>query len=377
MGFLDAFKASPVRKLEDEVENNPSPEAFTALAQKHIELGELDKAIQVADRGLQTYKTAAKLREIVTFVRKKQSQDTMKHLKDELRVKPSATVYAQLAGIYRELGEIDQALDLLTECSEKFPNDNSAFRMLGQIRLENFLTEVIAYDGIHALKALLRLRALLPEDSTARLLLAQLHYAVGANALAVQELRNELEKNPTAVDIRAFLDEVGNPPPLEKDVNIETLVERCDEAGSLVNSLEGFPRVKPSIAKRTSAAPRINVVAATGRVQEYSGAQGLTNLAVLDREGKILVAVRAEEGLADEAFRDLAWGIQTVAWEGCRRMDVGSCVRGSLLFPGGGVSLIRRRGTTFALGFREPMRKDRAAQILEELVVKIVGGGGA
>jgi tetratricopeptide (TPR) repeat protein len=377
LGFLDAFKASPVRKLEDEVENNPSPEAFTALAQKHIELGELDKAIQVADRGLQTYKTAAKLREIVTFVRKKQSQDTMKHLKDELRVKPSATVYAQLAGIYRELGEIDQALDLLTECSEKFPNDNSAFRMLGQIRLENFLTEVIAYDGIHALKALLRLRALLPEDSTARLLLAQLHYAVGANALAVQELRNELEKNPTAVDIRAFLDEVGNPPPLEKDVNIETLVERCDEAGSLVNSLEGFPRVKPSIAKRTSAAPRINVVAATGRVQEYSGAQGLTNLAVLDREGKILVAVRAEEGLADEAFRDLAWGIQTVAWEGCRRMDVGSCVRGSLLFPGGGVSLIRRRGTTFALGFREPMRKDRAAQILEELVVKIVGGGGA
>jgi tetratricopeptide (TPR) repeat protein len=377
LGFLDAFKASPVKKLEDEVESNPSPEAYTALAQKHIEMGALDKAIQVADRGLQTYKAAAKLKDIVSFVRKKQSQDTMKHLRDELRVKPSALVYAQLASIYRELGEIDQALDLLSECSEKFPKDDSAFRMIGQIRVENFLTEVIAYDGVHALKALTRLRELLPEDSGGRLLTAQLYFAVGANAMAVQELRNELEKNATAVDIRAFLDDVGNPPPLEKDVSIETLIERCEESGSLVNSLEGFPRVKPGIAKRTSAAPRINVVAATGRVQEYSGAQGMTNLAVLDKDGKILVAVRAEDGLPDDAFRELAWGMQTVSWEGCRRMDLGSCVRGFLVYPGGGIAFFRRRGTTFALGFREPMRKDRAGVILEELVLKIVGGGGA
>ena len=154
MGLFDAFKTSPIKKLEDEAESNPSPDSLTALAQKHIEMGNFAEALQVADRGLHTYKASVKLKDIVGFVRKKQSHDNVKHLRDEIRVRPSTLAYSQLASIYRDLGDIDQALDLLTECTEKFTEDQSAFRMLGQIRLENFLQEVIAYDGQHALEAL-------------------------------------------------------------------------------------------------------------------------------------------------------------------------------------------------------------------------------
>ncbi len=377
MGFLDAFKASPVKKLQDAAESNPSPEAFAALAQKHIELGELDLAIQVADRGLQTFKNSPKLKDIVGFVRKKQCQDTMKPLRDEIRVKPSAKAYTQLASIYRDLGDIDQAMDLLTECTEKFTEDVDSFRMLGQVRLENFLQEVIAYDGLHALGALRRVRELAPEDSGTRLSLAQLYYAVGANALAVEEMKAELAKNSTALDLKTFLDDLGTPPPLETDVTIDTLVERCEETGTLVNSLQGFPRVKLRIAQRTGAPPKINLVAAAAKLQEFAGAPGLGNLAILDREGRSLAAVAGESGLDGEAFRELAWGIELVAWGGCRRMDIGSFVRGSITFPGGGIAFVRRRGTTFALGFLEPMRQDRAAALLEDLVLKIVGGSGA
>lgn len=377
MGFLDAFKASPVKKLQDAAESNPSPEAFAALAQKHIELGELDQAIQVADRGLQTFRNAAKLKDIVGFIRKKQSQDTMKPLRDEIRVKPSAHAYAQLASIYRDLGDIDQAMDLLTECTEKFTGDLPSLRMLGQVRLEIFLQEVIAYDGLHALAAFRRVRELAPEDSGTRLLLAQLYYAVGANALAVQEMKSELAKNPTALDLKTFLDDLGSPPPLEANVTIDTLVERCEETGTLVNSLQGFPRVKPGIAQRTGAPPRINAVAASARLQDFAGTPGLGNLAILDRGGKSLAAIAGETGLDAEAFRELAWGIELVAWGGCRRMDIGSFVRGAVTFPGGGIAFVRRRGTTFALGFLEPMKQDRAAALLEDLVVKIVGGPGA
>jgi tetratricopeptide (TPR) repeat protein len=377
LGFLDAFKGNPLRRLEEEAEANPSPETVAALAQKHIELGELDKAIQVADRALHTFKNSAKLKDIVSFVRKKQSQDTVKHLRDEIRVKPSALAYSQLANIYRDLGDIDQALDLLNECTAKFPDEHNAFRMVAQVRLEIFLQEVIAYDGLHALRALRRVREVSPEDSSSRLLFAQLLYAVGANALAVEELRAELEKSPTALDLKEFLDDLGTPAPLDAETTIETLIERCEESGALVNSLQGFPRVKPGIAQRTSAAPKINPVAATAKVQELAAMPGLGNVAVLDREGKSIAAVRTGGGLEGEAFRDLAWGVESVAWECCRRMDVGSFVRGSVLFPGGGIAFVRRRGTTFALGFEEPMKPDRAAAVLEELVIKIVGGGGA
>ncbi len=193
----------------------------------------------------------------------------------------------------------------------------------------------------------------------------------------MKELKDELEKNATALDIKTFLDDVGEPPPLEQDVTIETLIERCEETGTLVNSLQGFPRVKPGIAQRTAAAPKINLVAAAAKVQEFSGAVGLGNLAILDREGKSLASLRADGGLDPEAFRALAWGIEQVAWGSCRRMDIGSFVRGGVSFPGGGMAFVRRRGTTFALDFQDPLKPDRAAALLEELVVKIVGGAGA
>jgi tetratricopeptide (TPR) repeat protein len=377
LGLFDAFKASPLKKLQDEAESDPSPESLAALAQKHIEMGNLADALRVADGGLHTFKTSTKLKDIVAFLRKKQSQDTVKHLRDEIRIKPRTLAYTQLAGIYKDLGDIDQALELLTECTEKFTEDVSAFRLLGQIRLENFLQEVIAYDGQHALEALRKVQALAPEDTNARMFLAQLYFAVGANAMAVAELKREIARNPAAIDIQPFLADLGDPPPLDKDVTIEALIDRCEEGGSLVNSLKGFPRIKPGLALRTAAAPKINPIAAAAKVQELAETPGLGNLALLDREGRSIAAVAGQGGLDAEAFRELAWSIQSGAYESCRRMDIGSISYGSLLFPGGGLSLVRRRGTTFALGYSEPMRTDRAAALLEDLVVKIVGGGVA
>ena len=97
MGFLDFLQASPLKKLEAAAEENPSPETLSALAEKHMELGEFDQALLVADRGLQTFRQATRLREIVQFVRKKQSQARLKPLRDELRVRPSPLAYSQLA----------------------------------------------------------------------------------------------------------------------------------------------------------------------------------------------------------------------------------------------------------------------------------------
>lgn len=376
MGLLGFFQGSPLKKLEAEVENNPSPEALAALAQKHIEMGRLEEALVVVERGLQTFRNAPRLRDIATFVKKKRSADSIKRLRDELRVMPSPTVYTQLADIYRDLGEIDQALDLLAECTEKFPKEVVAFRIIGQIRLENFLQEVIAYDGIHAWHALSRVLELDRKDSPGRMLLAQLYYAVGANALSVKTLREEFEANPTALDIKSFLDDLGNPPPLPPDQTVDSLVERCEEAGALNNSLKGFPRLRPGLAQKTGFTPKINPVAAGGRVKELSGTPGVLNLAILDRDGKAVVGVRNEGGIEEEAFRAMAFEIAGAAGEACRRMDIGSFVRGSVAFPSGGAAIVRRRGTTFALFFSDPMKTDRSVPFLDDLVVRIVGGGG-
>lgn len=376
MGFLDFLQASPLKKLETAAEENPSPETLAALAEKHMELGQLDQALLVADRGLQTFRQATRLREIVQFVRKKQSQARLKPLRDEIRVKPSPLAYSQLAGVYREMGDIEQALETLTECTTKFPDDRSASRMVGQIRLENFLQEAIAHDGVHALAALKHVQSVDPTDSQARMNLAQLYYAIGANALAVAEMRAELAANPTALDIKKFLADVGEPPPLAEGVTVESLIERCEEFGSLTNTLQGFPRAKPGIVQRSATPPRVNPSAVQAKVQEAAGTPGLLNLAILDREGAPVASLAEKDGLDNGVFLDLAGGIQAVAHEASRRMDIGSLVRGSVAMGTGkgGISFVRRRGYSFAVHHREPMKADRAAAFLEEFCSKIVGG---
>jgi hypothetical protein len=99
--------------------------------------------------------------------------------------------------------------------------------------------------------------------------------------------------------------------------------------------------------------------------------------AILDRDGKLLASLRGSADAGTEAFRELAHAIQQVTFEGCRRMDIGSFVRGGLHFAGGGIVFVRRRGTTFTLSFLDPLKHDRASALLEDLVGKVVGGGGA
>ena len=374
MGFLDFLQSSPLKKLEAAAEEDPSADNLAALASKHMELGALDQALLVADRGLQTFKNEKRLRDIVQFVRKKQSQARLKPLRDEIRVRPSPLAYSQLAGLYREMGDIEQALETLNECTAKFPDDRSSFRLLGQVRLENFLQDAIAYDGIHAYESLKKVQTLEPTDSQARLQLAQLYYAIGANALAAAELRAELAASPTALDIKKFLEDLGDPPPLGEGVTVESLIERCEEAGSLTNGLRGFPRAKPGIVQRTATPPKVNPAAVIAKVREAAGTPGLLNLAILDREGAPVASHAEGEGMEDPVFLDLAGGILAVAHEASRRMDIGSLVRGSVALGKGGISFIRRRGYSFALHHRDPMRPDKAAAFLEEFCSKIVGG---
>ena len=88
-----------------------------------------------------------------------------------------------------------------------------------------------------------------------------------------------------------------------------------------------------------------------------------------------MMTIRGENPVEGEAFRELGHGIERVAYEACRRMDIGSFVRGSVIVPGGGLTFVRRRGTTFLMLFAEPMKADRAAAFLEDFGSKIVGGG--
>jgi tetratricopeptide (TPR) repeat protein len=380
LGLFDKiFATDPLKALEKQAEEAPSAEVVAALANKYIELGRMEEALQVVERGLHTYKGASRLQDILQFVKKKRSQEGVKRLRDEIRVKPTPAAYTELADIYRDLGDVEQALELASECADKFPTDPMAPLKIGQIRFDNFLRDVIAYDGIHAYQALQKVRSLDAGNAACRMLLAQFYYAVGANALSVQELKAELDASPTAMDIKDFLEEMGQPPPLSNGVTIESLVERAEDMGAVPNTLKGFPRALRVVVERTSAGPKLNPSAAQNKLQELKATPGVRNIGIFDREGGAVASVSGENGLDAEAFRGLVAEIARVSGDSCRHMDIGSFARGGVQFPEGGAVFLRQRGTTFALLYRDPMKADKAAQMLSGVAVKMVGlpPGGA
>jgi tetratricopeptide (TPR) repeat protein len=376
LGLFDLFSTDPLKALEKQAEDSPSAESLGALANKYIELGRMEDALRTVERGLQTFKGASRLQDILQFVKKKRSQEGVKRLRDEIRVKPTPAAYSQLADIYRDLGDVEQALDIAAECTEKFPDDPMAYLKIGQIRFDNFLRDVIAYDGNHAYAALQKVRALDPGSSACRMLFAQFYYALGANALSVKELADEFAVSPTAMDIKDFLDEMGTPPPLEAATTIERLIERCEDLGAVPNTLKGFPRAHRAVVERTTSGPRLNPSAAQGKLQELRASPGVRNLAILDREGGAVASVGAEGALDADAFRELVGEIGRVAGEACRHMDIGSFARGGVQFPDGGAAFLRQRGTTFAILYRDPMKADKAAHLLADLAAKTVGVPG-
>jgi len=401
LGFLEMFQGSPIRRLEKDAESNPSPDSLTVLAQKYLEMGEMDRAVEVAEKGIGLFRDASRLRDIVAFVRKKRSQEEIKRLRDELKVRPGPAAYAQLARLYRDLKDVDLALELLAECVERFSQDPVAYLMMAEIRLDNFFREMIAFDGLHALRALRRVREIDPQNSPGRIHLAQLYYAVGANGLCATLLREELAAFPMGLDLKEFVENLGAPAELEADRTVESLLEHAEDAGALPNSLEGFPRFR-GIWRPQPPPPRVNASALHEQAKSAADkSPGLRNLLVLalkqeertaDAGGKTpgagekkaggremvpVASCKGDGALEPEAFRALVSEVLAVASDSARRMDIGSFTRGGVQFPeGGGLAIHRSRGLCFAVLYRDPLKRDRAEAIAANLAGKAVGAGG-
>ncbi len=377
MGFLDFLQGSPIKRFEKEAADHPSPDTLAALAQKHLEMGQLDEAQRVVDEALQRFRGARVLSDLQMHVRKKRSAEPIRVLREEIAARPDPGAYAQLAGLHRDLGEIEQAMECLSTCVERFPESEAAYLMLAQIRMESYLREVIAYDGTHALHALRRVLEISPGNSAARLLLAQFYYAVGANALCVEEMRRELENSPTAMDLKDFLSDMGTPPPLPPDLSVEDLIERSEDEGALPNSLSGFPRVSRALVAKTQPPPRINPAAVQSRLHDLGTQAGVLNLAVLDRAGAPVASIQGVGSRPREQFLPLSTEVVRIASDACRRMDIGSFARGTVRAGTGGATFLRQRGLTFAMLYDEPMKHDRAAELLSDLVEKTLGRSAA
>jgi predicted regulator of Ras-like GTPase activity (Roadblock/LC7/MglB family) len=350
----------------------PSPSAFGELAERLISLGETDAALGVAEEGLGHFPDSERLSQVRLFAKKGRLTGQLRRLRDDVVRRPTPVVFTQLAAIYRELGQHDDALQTAQDCAERFPLNENPYLIQGEIRLERFLRDFIARDAVLAEAALRRVTRINGHNVKAHLLLAELYWLVGAVSSCRRHLRSVLTITPTARDVQDFVREVGAPDAAETDAqeDFEELARSVEEQGAFVHPAERFPNLRGTQGDAPRTRARLDVESLKTEVVELGSHQGVRNSIVLDKDGEPLADCTDGMGLTRKQFAELVTSIAATADDASKRMDTGALVRAEIESPSGNITVARVRNLTIGILYADPLRGDRVWEILQDFVAR-------
>ncbi len=373
MNLFERLKRSrQLARLRRQVKRAPSPASYGTLAERYIAQGELETALVVAEAGLELFPNSERLAHVRIFAKKKNLSGQIRKLKQDLLRRPSPLAFTQLAQIYRELGNVDDALEIASECAERFPLNENPYLIQGEIRLERFLRDQIAKDAMLADTALRKVVRLNGHNLKAHLLLAETNYLVGSMGECRKHLRAVLQIMPTAQEVQEFLRafDLANAMPSE-EVEFEELAKFIEEAGAFANPPEAFPSLHPH-TRRAREAPRaeLDVESLKEQIVQLGEQIGVRNSLVLDREGEILADFSRPDSLSRRQFAELVNDVRDTADDASRRMDTGALVRAEIEGPTGNVTVVRVRNLTIAILYSDPLRTERVWEMLQDFIAR-------
>lgn len=375
VGLFDRLKRSrELARLRRRVRREPTPGSFGDLAERYIALGQTDDALRVAEKGLHVFPNSERLAQVRLFAKKKRLTGQIRRLRDDILRRPSPVAYTQLAEIYRELGSDDDALAMARECAERFPLNENPYLIEGEIRLERFLRDLIARDAELAEQALSKVVRLNAHNVRAHTLLAELFHVVGAMSECRKHLRSVLTIMPTARDVQTYLDGVEDldDAPLPFDgAGLREWAEAVEEQGGFVNDPSDFPNEHPHLTggpRRSRATLDQQGLAA--EVLSLARHAGVLNAVVLDADDSVLAEHAVTGSLSGHQFAQLVAAVRTTSDDASRRMDTGALVRAEIEGPTGNVTVTRIRRNTVALLYDEPLRTDRAWELLQDAIAR-------
>ncbi|MHC4600001.1 MAG: tetratricopeptide repeat protein, partial [Planctomycetota bacterium] len=136
--FENLRKKRELLKLERQVEQNPTPSNMATLAERYIHMGEIDKAFEIAQQGVQAFPNSEKVLRTFRYIKKMQLQAKIRELNQIIHKNPNPVAYGQLAMIYKDLGETHKAVDICNDLTHRFPLSENSYLIVGEIRYQRF-----------------------------------------------------------------------------------------------------------------------------------------------------------------------------------------------------------------------------------------------
>ncbi len=305
-----------LKRLEARVHQSPSPSTFVDLGQVYINLGMYDRTLVLAEEGLALFPTSNELRKLLKFAKKNQLNGRIDELRGQIAQSARADLYQELADLYLELGDFDAVQGTCDECLRRFGDDHATRLVRARAWLTTFYRDLGAREGIAAMHDLRQVLERDPQNLTARRLLTEVLFRVGANAALRPHLDalEQLGVTREAQVMRAQLD----------------MSAAFDDVDSLFHAVEA----RGSLAR----APASASLAASSGDGDQDGIHGvreaLSYLAEIDgvrkaayiRGTKALVKGEIRDG--KDSFLRVARVVARAAQRASRRMDIGNFSKG-------------------------------------------------
>jgi tetratricopeptide (TPR) repeat protein len=358
-----ATEAAPqlARELESQV----------AEAERLVAAGRHEEALHVAEQGLKRFPAAARLRNVVAYVKRAGANRRLTELKRVLDERKDERAYKELISLHLDLKNTDQALEITSTFQEEFPLVADAYVLMGEVYLSRYFGELFARDARSAVEQFEKALELNAETIRAQVLLGVLYFAIGAPRMAAGHAAHALEIDPTNSALAEFKEQLLAVAGPEGEEDMEFLLDYAEDHQEIPNDPANFPGGKRFSLENSGGAisPKLFAAAAAGVGRRLR----IEQLAAIGSGGRPL----AVAGENKESFVKLASQLDDAARRAGRHMNFGTMRRFMVEGKFGRMVLVPAGNCAVAARAPRSVSTERIAEGLEMVVTasRVQGGG--
>ncbi len=362
-----------IQRARKRAEENPSAENVAGLAEAYLQYGEADRALETLREGLETFPYSSQLTDLYAHIQRTQLKGRARQLQEALARSPNPYRYAQLAELYKELGDINKALEILTTGIDQFPDSSDLYYRLGEVRLRRFCDDFLVRDGVLAVRNLEKALEVDPVHGQALKLLGRLYLQMGAFSRAQRYLSLFVENHPPDEGIASLLELANERIPEDKDELLEDLLgELAERRRFNVDIGDLSIELAPVSVEFKIATAHADVETLGNSVNQLAELEGFLAAFIYDGEGAHLV--RSEKpDLQEERVAGALGQILENSRDACQRMDVGRLSKGIMTGPAGTITLVSFENVALAVLWDNSVRTADMEPELDRLIEHVLG----
>lgn len=379
MGIFDNLRRRrELDKLESTARENPSPMNLCAHAERLMAFEEGEKALEVAKRAMENYPDNERVVSTYRYIMKTHHQARILELQKNIEKSPNPGGFARLAELnFRELGDLDGAMEVARRGIAIFPEDESLHQISGQIRFYRYHEDYLAKDGHSAVEHFQKAILLNNLNYRCLFLLAVLSAEIEAWDLARQSIGQIYRFAPDDEGVRALELKVNEVAPRgAPKETLDILFRNVEVRGRLSDVGHQFSSMHPAEVASKHASSSIDPKRLQDLLHGFGGMEGFQTAVIVDARGRLTAGHRAGN-MAEDALGKVVTAISATAQESSKRMDIGAIQRVEVETPTGTLNVVAVRNMILGLGSAPSAKRDMVNAALESFLDSVAKEEGA